>query len=82
MSTGTLFVTEQIRSLPPKALVKHFNLDVKLTDKDESYQKNFPLAKIPAFVGPKGFKLHEVIAICIYCMYSPIILHAIELLFT
>lgn len=70
MSSGTLFVTEQIRSLPPKALIKHFNLDVKLSDKeDKSYQKYFSLEKIPAFIGPKGFKLHEVIAICIYCMY-------------
>lgn len=83
MSLGTLFATEQIRSLPPKALIKHFNLDVKFADKeDSSYQKYFPLAKIPCFIGPKGFKLQEVIAICIYCMYFSIILHAIEQLFT
>lgn len=82
MSLGTLFSTEQIRSLPPKALIKHFNLDVKLEKEDESYKKHFPLGKIPGFIGPKGFKLHEVIAISIYCMYLPIILHAIEQLFT
>lgn len=38
MSLGTLFSTEQIRSLPPKALIKHFNLDVKLEKEDESYK--------------------------------------------
>ncbi|KAL6453058.1 CAM1 Elongation factor 1-gamma 1 [Candida maltosa Xu316] len=66
MSQGTLYATQQIRSLAPKALVKHFKLDVKVTDKDDVYHKNFPLNKIPAFVGPKGFKLHEVIAISLY----------------
>ncbi|EER33444.1 elongation factor 1-gamma 1 [Candida tropicalis MYA-3404] len=69
MSQGTLFATQQIRSLAPKALIKHFNLDVKVSDKDAVYEKNFPLNKIPAFVGPKGFKLTEVIAISLYCMY-------------
>ncbi|RCK57697.1 Elongation factor 1-gamma 1 [Candida viswanathii] len=66
MSQGTLYATQQIRSLAPKAIVKHFNLDVKVTDKDAVYDKNFPLNKIPAFIGPKGFKLTEVIAISIY----------------
>lgn len=70
MSLGTLFSTEQIRSLPPKALIKHFNLDVKLEKEDESYKKHFPLGKIPGFIGPKGFKLHEVIAISIYLINS------------
>lgn len=71
MSLGTLYATQQIRSLPAKALVKHFNLDVKISDKDAAYEKNFPLNKIPAFIGPKGFTLTEVIAICLYCMYQP-----------
>ncbi|RLV95008.1 Elongation factor 1-gamma 1 [Spathaspora sp. JA1] len=66
MSQGTLYATQQIRSLTPKVIVKHFNLDVKISDKDDVYKKNFPLDKIPAFVGPKGFKLHEVIAISLY----------------
>ncbi|KAI3405289.2 hypothetical protein KGF56_001901 [Candida oxycetoniae] len=55
-----------LRSVAPKALVKHFNLDVAFSDKDATYEKYFPLNKIPAFVGPKGLKLTEVIAICIY----------------
>lgn len=71
MSQGTLYTTEQARGIVPKALIKHFNLDVKIADKeDASYKKFFPLNKIPAFVGPKGFKLTEVIAISIYCMYD------------
>ena len=74
MSQGTLYVTQQIRSLPPKALVKHFKLDIKLSDKDEAFNKAFPLNKIPAFIGPKGFKLTEVIAVCLYCMYNSIYL--------
>lgn len=71
MSLGTLYATQQIRSLPAKALAKYFNLDIKISDKDAAYEKNFPLNKIPAFIGPKGFTLTEVIAICLYCMYLP-----------
>ncbi|CCG25611.1 Cam1 translation elongation factor eEF1 gamma [Candida orthopsilosis Co 90-125] len=66
MSLGTLYATQQIRSLPAKALAKYFNLDIKISDKDAAYEKNFPLNKIPAFIGPKGFTLTEVIAICLY----------------
>ncbi|CAK9439142.1 uncharacterized protein LODBEIA_P33660 [Lodderomyces beijingensis] len=66
MSLGTLYVTEQIRSLTPKAIVEYFKLDVKLSDKDSAYEKSFPLNKIPAFIGPKGFRLTEVIAISVY----------------
>ncbi|KAG7192905.1 uncharacterized protein KQ657_001362 [Scheffersomyces spartinae] len=66
MSLGTLFATQQIRSVPPKAIIKHYGLDVKISDKEDPlYTKNFPIAKIPAFIGPKGLKLHEVIPITI-----------------
>lgn len=67
MSQGTLYTTEQARGILPKALIKHFNLDIKISDKDSVFNKHFPLSKIPAFIGPKGFKLTEVIAISIYC---------------
>ena len=71
MSLGTLFTTEQIRGLPCKALVNHFKLDVTVADKsDKRYVDNFPLGKIPAFIGTKGFKLTEAIAIVIYRKYS------------
>mmetsp|Transcript_1098 Transcript_1098/g.1106 ORF Transcript_1098/g.1106 Transcript_1098/m.1106 type:complete len:409 (-) Transcript_1098:76-1302(-) len=71
MSSGTLYGAQQIRTVPPKALIKHFNLDVKVVETlDKAYEKDFPLAKIPCFVGPKGFKLQEVIAISIYLINS------------
>lgn len=66
MSQGTLYATQQIRSIAPKVIIKQFGLDVKISDKDGDYEKYFPLGKIPAFIGPKGLKLHEVIAICLY----------------
>ncbi|CCE79205.1 Piso0_001255 [Millerozyma farinosa CBS 7064] len=71
MSLGTLFVTQHARSAAPRALAKHFNLDVKLSDwEDPAYKANFPLAKVPAFLGPKGFKLHEIIAVTLYLVNS------------
>ena len=71
MSLGTLFITEQVRGLPCKALVNHFNLDVTIAEKsDKRFVDNFPLGQIPAFIGTKGFKLTEAIAIVIYCKYS------------
>lgn len=72
MSQGTLFAASQIRGIIPTALVKHYNLDVKVVDQSTSdvFKKTFPLGKVPAFVGPKGVKLTEVIAISVYCMYQ------------
>lgn len=71
MSQGTLFADSKIRGVIPTALVKHFKLDVEIVDPASSaaYKKHFPLAKVPAFIGPKGVKLTEVIAISVYCMY-------------
>lgn len=67
MSQGTLYVTEQSRGILVRALIKHFNLDIKLSDKeDPAYKKNFPLGKIPTFIASDGFKLQEVTAILIY----------------
>lgn len=68
MSQGTLFADGRIRGLTPKALIKHFNLDIEVADPSgKAYERNFPLKKVPAYVGPKGFKLHEVMAISLYC---------------
>lgn len=71
MSQGTLYANERTRALIPVALIKHFNLDVKIVDPAScaDYTKLFPMGKVPAFVGPKGVKLVEVIAISVYCMY-------------
>lgn len=72
MSQGTLYANERVRAIIPAALIKHFNLDVKIVDPAScsNYSKFFPLGKVPAFVGPKGVKLTEVIAISVYCMYT------------
>lgn len=70
MSQGTLYTTSQVRGVSPKALIKHFKLDIAVEDKEAAaYKANFPLNKIPAFIGPKGFKLTEAIAINVYRMY-------------
>lgn len=72
MSQGTLYANERIRAIFPKALIKHFNLDVKIVDPASdkaTFDKYFPTGKVPAFVGPKGLKLTEVLAITLYCMY-------------
>ncbi|KAM9939405.1 hypothetical protein OXX80_001115 [Metschnikowia pulcherrima] len=70
MSQGTLFADSKIRGVIPTALVKHFKLDVEIVDPASSavYKKHFPLAKVPAFIGPKGVKLTEVIAISVYLL--------------
>lgn len=71
MSQGTLYANTRIRAVIPTALVKHFNLDVKIVDPAQcsEFANIFPLGKVPTFVGPKGVKLTEVIAISVYCMY-------------
>ncbi|ODV64372.1 putative translation elongation factor 1-gamma [Ascoidea rubescens DSM 1968] len=68
MSQGTLYYSEKTpRGSFPKALIDYLKIDVaaKTTDAPE-FAANFPLKKIPAFIGPKGFKLTEVIAIILY----------------
>ncbi|CCD25120.1 translation elongation factor EF1B gamma NDAI_0E03030 [Naumovozyma dairenensis CBS 421] len=69
MSQGTLYANFRIRTVVPRALVKTFNLDVKLVEPEkaqEQFARDFPLKKVPAFVGPKGFKLTESMAINFY----------------
>lgn len=71
MSQGTLYSDQRIRSIVPAAIVKHFNLDVKIVapaNDAATFKKYFPTERVPAFVGPKGLKLTEVIAVSIYCM--------------
>lgn len=69
MSQGTLFAGQSIRGFLARGLIKHYNLDIEVTDKNDAYNANFPLNKIPAFIGPKGYKLTEVIAIVLYSEY-------------
>lgn len=79
MSQGTLYANEKIRTIFVKAVVKHLNLDVKIVDPADdkaTFDKYFPTGKYPAFVGPKGLKLTETLAITLYCMY---IYHQVQL---
>lgn len=72
MSQGTLYANEKIRCVLAEAVVKHLNLDVKIVnpaDDKATFEKYFPTGKYPAFIGPKGLKLTEVLAIVLYCMY-------------
>lgn len=71
MSLGTLYVNiSTTRGALPVAIVKHFGLDVKIVDparEDETFQKTFPLKRIPTFVFPDGTTLIESLAVNVYC---------------
>lgn len=66
MSQGTLYANFRIRTVLPAALVEHFKLDVNVVEPPANYAEKFPLGKVPAFQGEKGFKLTETIAITLY----------------
>ncbi|CCK67906.1 translation elongation factor EF1B gamma KNAG_0A02170 [Huiozyma naganishii CBS 8797] len=71
MSSGTLYASFRIRSVVPRALVNHFKLDVTIVDptkSGEQFAKDFPLKKVPAFVGAKGYKLTELMAVNYYLL--------------
>ncbi|AAS54234.2 AGL257Wp [Eremothecium gossypii ATCC 10895] len=65
---ATLYANHRIRTLVPRALVRHLGLDVALRDPDADprWARLFPLKKVPCFVGPRGERLTEVIAIMVY----------------
>ncbi|CAR28632.1 ZYRO0F08448p [Zygosaccharomyces rouxii] len=66
MSEGLLYSNFRIRSLVPRALVWILKLDVEIQDPyqvDEKFTKDFPLRKLPSFLGPHGYKLTEQMAI-------------------
>ncbi|CAI4045163.1 hypothetical protein N7582_003453 [Saccharomyces uvarum] len=68
MSQGTLYINKSPRNFASKALISHFKLDVKIVDLEQAseFASLFPLKQAPAFLGPKGFKLTEAIAIQYY----------------
>ncbi|KAH3679404.1 hypothetical protein WICMUC_001024 [Wickerhamomyces mucosus] len=67
MSLGTLYAGAHSRSILPAGLVREFNLDIKVSaETDEAYNRAFPLQKWPTFIGPKGFKLSESLAVNLY----------------
>lgn len=70
MSQGTFFGGEQTRCLAPRGLIKVLDLDVKIEEyHSKDHLANFPLGKVPCFIGDHGYKLTEVTAIMIYCMH-------------
>lgn len=72
MSQGTLYANEKVRAVFTKAVVNYLKVDVKIVDpatEQATFDKYFPTGKYPAFVGPKGLKLTETLAITLYCMY-------------
>lgn len=69
MSIGTLYyMPSSPRSNWFPALIKTLELDIKIVDYStcENFSKEFPLHKVPAFLGSDGFKLTETIAITDY----------------
>lgn len=74
MSLGTLIGTTETRAILPVGLVKALKLDVKVESKGGAdHLHNFPLQKVPCFIGNDGFKIHEAIAIIYYRKYHDII---------
>ncbi|ODV61389.1 glutathione S-transferase [Ascoidea rubescens DSM 1968] len=48
-------------------IIEYYNLPVRIGEKDELFTKNFPLGKVPAYLGTDGnYKLHETLAILLY----------------
>lgn len=69
MSQGTLYVNGLARGILPQSLIETWKLDIKVEQTDcEVFAKEFPMAKIPAFIGPNGFHLTEVMAVLYYRM--------------
>ncbi|QLQ81885.1 hypothetical protein HG537_0G01390 [Torulaspora globosa] len=72
---SVLYSNFRIRSWVPRALVKYLGLNVEIVDPyseeaAEEFAKQFPLKKLPAFLGPRGFKLTEQMAINHYLINS------------
>lgn len=73
MSSNLYIIDKSPRGQIVADLAQYLKLDVNVvTDResDATYTKNFPLKKIPAFIGKNGFKLTEVIAISYYRMFD------------
>lgn len=71
MSENILYANFRVRSLVPKALVNALKLDVQIVDPrtvEKQFAEQFPLKKVPALLGPHGFKLTEQLAINYYLM--------------
>lgn len=76
MSQGILYgdakyADRRIRTVVAVAIIKKFNLDVKVVNPDDDktrFRRYFPTGKLPGFIGPNGLKLTEAIAVCVYLL--------------
>lgn len=69
MPLTTLYTDNKLRSKFAETFVTYYKLDVKLSGGSLSsadFAAKFPMKKVPALIAPKGYKLHEVIAITLY----------------
>ncbi|ODV88072.1 hypothetical protein CANARDRAFT_193144 [[Candida] arabinofermentans NRRL YB-2248] len=68
MSQGTLYLNlASPRSSLFKDLVEYLKLDIKISDQsDPNFVANFPLKKVPTFIGPDNYILSEAVALLIY----------------
>jgi len=70
MTLGTLYILkDNAHPLLSEELVKHFKLDIKISDRDEVANASFPLGRVPSFIGVDGFKVSESIAVNLYCKW-------------
>ena len=68
MSQGALYANARVRTMVPRALIRHLKLDIDILDpaqEEERFARDFPWKKVPAFAG-KNFKLTEAMAINYY----------------
>ncbi|EDO14592.1 hypothetical protein Kpol_331p1 [Vanderwaltozyma polyspora DSM 70294] len=66
MSQGTLYLKDFPRAILPRALVNHYKINVDVVadaSEDAVFKKDFPMGRVPTFVGPNDYILHEVIAV-------------------
>lgn len=69
MAIGTLYGNAHTRTIVPCGLVKAFGLDIDIVEsKTEAHLKAFPRGLAPAFIGEKGFKISESLAVNYYRM--------------
>lgn len=63
MSLGTLYTGPYVRVVLPDSLVKYFGLDITISPRDAAFEAEFPLHQFPSFIGPKGFKITQTLAV-------------------
>lgn len=74
MSLGTIYTriaageATRTRALLPECLIKHFKINVKVSDPDEVFPAKFPMKLVPAFQFPDGTLLSESLPINLFLL--------------